>query len=67
MTVEYRAVGYRRSPFPPSWGTPVGETYSEERAAWVEARVRAQMRYKPLQQLVRRRLEMYVSEKQTNG
>ncbi len=41
--VEHATVG--GSPdFPMSWGLPPGRQYSEERAVWVRAHVRAHMR-----------------------
>jgi len=48
MTGVERADGDRNEAFPKSWGHPVGERFSEERAGWIASRVR---------QLVMMRLE----------
>ena len=52
--------GNARSPFPPAWGVPPPGAYSEERAAWVRANVRAQLRGAPLQQLRKRQVALMV-------
>jgi hypothetical protein len=35
MTIQYADGGRRGSDFPPSWGEPPGDPYSEERTAWI--------------------------------
>jgi hypothetical protein len=57
VTVEYGDTS-RRSPFPAEWGRPVGDAYSEERAAWVRGKVRQHLAGAPLRQLRQRQLEM---------
>ena len=37
---EEFADGDRRSAFPPEWGHPVGERFSEQRAGWIAGKVR---------------------------
>ena len=50
----------RASSFPAEWGLPPGDAYSEERAAWVREKVRAQLRGAPSQQLRRQQVALMV-------
>ena len=57
--LEYGEAFRRSSPFPASWGLPAGDDpFSEERAAWVLAKVRVHTRLKRMQELIRRETEM---------
>ena len=50
-----------KSPFPREWGRPVGEQFSEERAAWVRGRVREHMAGASLRSSSRMKLPQAVS------
>lgn len=63
MDVEYAEAGRERD-FPPGWGTPPGERYSEERADWVAANVR-RMQADPERRL--RKLERVEHRRRVDG
>jgi hypothetical protein len=39
MTTQFADGARGRSDFPPSWGEPPGDPFSEERAAWIVKRI----------------------------
>jgi hypothetical protein len=63
MSVEY-GDSDSKSPFPASWGRPPAGAYSEERARWVKARVREEMRGSSMRTLRMRQLQMLVHLRQ---
>jgi hypothetical protein len=53
-----------KSPFPAAWGRAPGGAYSEERARWVKAKVREEMRGSSMRTLRMRQLQMLVHLRQ---